>query len=72
MQHKDLIIFSASATIVLIVFWSLLANTQILIENYRPEYVIGFVLQNAFVGFIGFLLVGFGLKLMFKSEKLEL
>lgn len=71
MDYKGLVSFGIGGTIVLVVFWDLMANTQYLQYSYSPDYVLGFVLQNALFVFIGFLLVGLGLQLIIKSTKAE-
>lgn len=71
MEYRGLISFGIGGTIVILVFWNLMANLQLLTAGYSFDYVLGFVLQNAFFGFIGFLLVGLGLQLIIKSTKLQ-
>ena len=72
-DYKGLLSFGAGGTIVLMVFWNLMANTQMLVPGWGYDfgYVSGFVLQNGFLSFIGFLLIGIGLKLIFKSEEVQ-
>jgi hypothetical protein len=70
-NFKGLVSFGIGGTIVLMVLWNLLANTQMLQYGYDFGYVLGFALQNGIFNFIGFLLVGVGLRLMLKSEKAE-
>jgi len=69
MDYKGLASFGIGGAIVLLVFWNLMANTQLLQYGYSADYVLGFAIQNAFFGFIGFLLVGLGLQLIIQSAK---
>ena len=71
MDYKGLVSFAVGGTIVMLVFWNLMGNLHLLTAGYTFDYVLGFALQNGILSFIGFLLIGIGLKLIFKSEKAE-
>ena len=71
LDYKGLLSFGIGGTIVLLVFWNLMANMQLLQYGYDFVYVLGFVLQNVALCFIGFLLVGLGLQSLIKSAKTE-
>jgi cadmium resistance protein CadD (predicted permease) len=71
MDYRGLASFSIGGAIVLLVFWNLMANLQLLTAGYTFDYVLGFALQNAIFGFIGFLLIGLGLQLIIKSTRTE-
>jgi hypothetical protein len=71
MDYKGLFNFSIGGTIVLMVLWNLLAHSQYLQSGYSFDFVLSFILQNAIIAIIGFLLVGYGLQLIIKSTKVE-
>jgi hypothetical protein len=70
-DYKGLLSFGVGGTIVLMVFWNLMANTQLLQYGYDFGYVSSFILQNGVLSFIGFLLIGIGLMLIIKKAKAE-
>jgi hypothetical protein len=69
MDYKGLASFGIGGTIVLMAFWNLMANLQLLTAGYTFDYVLGFALQNGILSFIGFLLIGIGLQSIIKSTK---
>jgi hypothetical protein len=69
--YKGLASFSVGGTIILMVFWNLQAHLQYLQSGYSFDFVSGFILQNAIIAIIRFLLVGFGLTLIMKDTKVE-
>jgi hypothetical protein len=71
MDYKGLASFSVGGTIILMVFWNLQAHLRYLQSGYSFDFVSGFILQNAIIAIIGFLLVGFGLTLIMKDAKVE-
>ena len=71
MDYKGLVSFAVGATIVLMVFWNLMANVQVLQYGYNMVYLINLIWSNVLTALIGFLLVGYGLQLIIKSTKVE-
>jgi uncharacterized membrane protein len=71
MDYKGLVSFGVGGAIVLMVLWDLMAHVNFLQYGYETGPLIFFVLQNCFFSFIGFLLVGLGLKLIIRDIKAE-
>jgi hypothetical protein len=71
MDYKGLLSFGAGGTIVLMVFWNLMAHVSVLQGGYDTGPSISLIVTNGLFVFIGFLLVGLGLKQIIKSTKTE-
>ena len=66
MQYRGLFSFSLGGTILVVVLMNIVGNAYILEQPTSPAYT-SVVLQNALLGFIGFLLIGLGLQLSRKQ-----
>lgn len=71
MDFKGLTSFSIGGTIILMVFWNLMAHVQILQFGYNINFLMVIIMQNGILSLIGFLLVGYGLHLIFRNREVE-
>lgn len=71
MDFKGLASFSIGGTIILMVFWNLMAHVQILQFGYNINFLMVIIMQNGILSLIGFLLVGYGLHLIFRNREVE-
>ena len=67
MDYRGLLSFGAGGTIVLLVFWNLMAHVNVLQGGYHTGSLISLIVTNGLLVFAGFLLVGLGLKLIIES-----
>ena len=71
MDFKGLTSFSIGGTIILMVFWNLMAHVQVLQFGYNINFLMVLIMQNGILSLIGFLLVGYGLHLIFRNREVE-
>ena len=71
MNFKGLVSFAVGGTIVLMVFWNLMANVQVLQYGSNMVFLINLIWSNGLSVLIGFLLLGYGLQLIIKSTKAD-
>ena len=75
MDYKGLVIFSVGCTVVLMVVWNMMANAELITAFYQLGRfldlgrLIFHILLNGILSFIGFLLLGLGLRLIIKDIK---